>query len=195
MRILATFLLIAGISLAQNLTEFGAVTAGSTVGGASGKAVSNGITAIFGKVDRQTAQAAVKETKKENQPEVEALKIAPGAPQEAYGDVPLPPSAPSARAPRRSAPVAEYVVPEDVARIGLLAEMIPVLPPPAVMSPEEFRSISLGEARADVLKFGAPASKITMFEDGHVVEQYSYHQNGQRFGGLRLTDGVVSSIQ
>ena len=49
--------------------------------------------------------------------------------------------------------------------------------------------------RADVLKLGAPSSKVTMFEDGHVVEQYSYHQNGQKFGGLKLTDGVVSSVQ
>jgi hypothetical protein len=49
--------------------------------------------------------------------------------------------------------------------------------------------------RADVLRLGAPSSKITTFEDGHVVELYSYHQNGQRFGGLKLTDGVVSSVQ
>ncbi len=195
MRILTSFLLITGISLAQNLVEFGAVTAGSTVGGASGKVVSNGITAIFGKVDRQTAQAAVKEAKKEKQPEVEALTVAPGESNAAFGYVPPPPSAPPARTPRRAVPVAQYIVPEEVARVGSLAEVIPVLPPPAVMSPEEFRRVSLGEARADVLKFGAPASKITMFEDGHVVEQYSYHQNGQKFGGLRLTDGVVSSIQ
>jgi len=71
----------------------------------------------------------------------------------------------------------------------------PALPPPPVMSPEELRSVSLVTTRADVLKYGAPSSKITMFEDGHVVEQYSYHQNGQKFGGIKLTDGVVSSVQ
>ena len=63
MRILAAFLLLNGLACAQNLTEFGAVAAGSTVGGASGKSVSNGITAIFGKVDQQTAKAAAKEKK------------------------------------------------------------------------------------------------------------------------------------
>ena len=63
------------------------------------------------------------------------------------------------------------------------------------MSPEKFHSISNGMARADVLKFGAPAGKITMFEDGHLVEVYSYHQNGQKVGTLRLTDGAVSSVQ
>ena len=69
MRILASFLLITAITFAQNLTEFGAIAAGSTVGGASGKSVSNGITAIFGKVDQQTAKAAAKENKKEKEPQ------------------------------------------------------------------------------------------------------------------------------
>jgi len=91
--------------------------------------------------------------------------------------------------------VAQYVVPQDVANISAWADVVPTLPPPAVMSPEELRRISLGTTRADLLTFGAPSSKITTFEDGHVVELYSYHQNGQRFGGLKLTDGVVSSVQ
>ena len=81
MRILASFLLINAFAFAQNLTEFGAVAAGSAVGGASGKSVSNGINAIFGKVDQQTAkgrrqgkgnQGTEKEIKKE--PQVEAVK-------------------------------------------------------------------------------------------------------------------------
>jgi len=63
------------------------------------------------------------------------------------------------------------------------------------MSPEEFRKIATGMSRSDVLHLGAPASKITMFDDGHLVELYSYHQNGQKFGALRLTDGTVSSIE
>ncbi len=84
---------------------------------------------------------------------------------------------------------------QEVARIGSWADVAPALPPPAVMSPEDLRSVSLGTTRADVLKFGAPSSKITTFDDGHVVEIYSYHQNGQKFGGLTLTDGVVSSVQ
>ena len=103
MRILASFLLINAIAFGQNLTEFGAVAAGSTVGGASGKSVSNGITAIFGKVDQQTAKAAAKEPKKEKEPQAEALKVAPGsAHRRRPGGVPLPPRPPaSAPHPRR----------------------------------------------------------------------------------------------
>src|SRR5665213_2731113 len=58
MRNLAFILLITATAFSQNLTEFGAVSAGSVVGGASGKATSNGISAILGKVDQQTAKAA-----------------------------------------------------------------------------------------------------------------------------------------
>jgi hypothetical protein len=195
MRILASFLVISTIGFAQTLTEFGAVAAGSTVGGASGKSVSNSISAIFGKVDQQTAKAAAKETKKEKEPEAEALKVAPGAPVADPGGVPLPPTPPAKRTAPAPRPVAQYVVPAEVARISSWADVAPVLPPPTVMSPEDLRSVSLGTTRADVLKYGPPSSKITTFEDGHVVEFYSYHENGQKFGGLKLTDGVVSSVQ
>ena len=195
MRILASFLLINALAFAQSLTEFGAVAAGSTVGGASGKSVSNGITAIFGKVDQQTAKAAAKETKKEKEPQIEALKVAPGAPVDDPGGVPLPPPPSRRHAAPAPLPVAQFVVPQEVARISSWADMAPLLPPPPVMSPEDLRSVSTGMTRADVLKLGAPSSKITMFEDGHLVEVYSYHQNGQKFGGLKLTDGVVSSVQ
>jgi hypothetical protein len=194
MRLLASFLFITAISFAQTMTEFGAVAAGSAVGGVSGKSVSNGINAIFGKVDQQTARAA-KETKREKEPQVEALKVAPGAPVADPGGVPLPPAPPVKRSAPAPVPVAQYVPPSEIARISSWADVAPTLPPPAVMSPEDLRSVSTGMTRADVLRLGVPSSKITMFEDGHVVEQYSYHQNGQKFGGLKLTDGVVSSVQ
>jgi hypothetical protein len=194
MRLLASFLLINSFAFAQTMTEFGAVAAGSAVGGASGKSVSNGISAIFGKVDQQTAKAAAKETKREKEPQAEALKVAPGAPVADPGAVPLPPPPPGKRtAP--ALPVAQFVVPAEIARFRSLSEVAPALPPPPVMSPEDLRSVSLGATRADVLRYGTPSSKITTFEDGHLVEFYSYHQNGQKFGGLKLTDGVVSSVQ
>ena len=195
MRILASFLLINALAFAQNLTEFGAVAAGSTVGGASGKSVSNGISAIFGKVDQQTAKTAAKETKPEKEPQVDALKVTPAAPQADPGGVPLPPPPPGKRTAPAPLPVAQFIAPKEATRFSSLADVAPAFPPPPVMSPENLRSVSTGMTREDVLKFGPPSSKITMFEDGHVVEQYSYHQNGQKFGGLKLTDGVVSSVQ
>ena len=191
MRNLALLLLISTAAFSQNLTEFGAVTAGSTVGGASGKAVSNGINAIFGKVDQQTAKAAVTPTKKEV-PEPPPFKVSQGIPSDDTGGVPLPPASHKRAA---ASPVAQYTVPQEITRIRSLSDVAPTLPPPPEMSPEEFRKISTGTTRGDVLRLGTPASKITMFDDGHLVELYSYRQNGQKFGTLRLTDGAVSNIE
>jgi len=92
-------------------------------------------------------------------------------------------------------PVAQYTLPQEITRIRSLSDVAPTLPPPREMSPEEFHTIANGMPRADLLRLGAPASKITMFDDGHLVEVYSYRQNGQKFGALRLTDGAVSSIE
>ena len=191
MRNLALILLLSTAAFSQNVTEFGAVTAGSTVGGASGKAVSNGINAIFGKVDQQTAKAAATPIKKEV-PEPPPFKVSQGVPSDDTGGVPLPPS-PHKRAV--ASPVAQYTLPQEITRIRSLSDVAPTLPPPPEMSPEEFRRISTGTTRGDVLRLGTPASKITMFDDGHLVELYSYRQNGQKFGTLRLTDGAVSSIE
>ena len=191
MRNLAFVLLLSTAAFSQNLTEFGAVAAGSTVGGASGKAVSNGINAIFGKVDQQTAKAAVTPTKKEV-PEAPPFKVSQGFPSDDTGGVPLPPS-PHRRA--AALPVAQYTLPQEITRVRSLSDVAPTLPPPPEMSPEELRKISTGTTRGDVLRLGTPASKITMFDDGHLVELYSYRQNGQRFGTLRLTDGAVSSVE
>ena len=193
MRILTFILLITANAFSQNLTEFGAVAAGSAVGGASGKSVSNGISAIFGKVDQQTAKAASKTAKKEDQ-EVAVLKVARGVPSADTGGVPLPPQE-HRHAAAPAIPVARIALPEEITRTRSLAEVATSLPPPPEMSAEEFRTISNGMSRADLLKLGAPASKITMFDEGHLVEIYSYRQNGQNLGALRLTDGAVSSIQ
>ncbi len=206
MRILASFLLINALAFAQNLTEFGAVAAGSAVGGASGKPVSNSITAIFSKADQQAkapAKPAVKDTEKEPEKapkretgtQSEALVVAPGASVADRSGVPPPPSPAAKRNIPTTVAAERYAIPQEVASIGSWADVAPTLPPPPVMSPEELRGVSAGMTRADVLRLGAPASKITMFEDGHVIEIFSYYQDGQKFGTLHFTDGVVSSVQ
>ena len=192
MRNWALIVLISSTAFSQNLTELGAVTAGSAIGGASGKSVSNGISAIFGKVDQQTAKAAVAQPAKKEVPEPPPFKVVAG-PSEETGGVPLPPATHKRAA---AVPVAaHYALPDEITRIRSLSDVAPALPPPPEMSPEEFRTIGNGMPRADVLRLGIPASKITMFDNGHLVEIYSYRQNGQRFGSLHLTDGAVSSIE
>jgi len=42
---------------------------------------------------------------------------------------------------------------------------------------------------------GAPASRITMYDEGHLVEIYRYQSRDTTFGVVRLSDGSVSSVQ
>jgi len=49
--------------------------------------------------------------------------------------------------------------------------------------------------REDVLRLGPPAARITMFDDGHLVETYRYMTGDISLGVVHLTDGAVSSVQ
>ena len=195
MRIITCALLCAGAAFGQNLVEFGAAVAGSTVGGASGKQVSDGLTTIFGKVSDQTAKAAGKKEKEKEEAVTPALKLGPGVLREDTGGVPLPPPPSGERltAPRLPS-LAQATLPQEVTQEFTFANTAPALPPPPEMSRENLDAVSAGMSRVEVLKFGAPASKITMFEDGHVLEIYSYRQKGQKLGTVRLNDGAVASV-
>jgi hypothetical protein len=190
MRFTAYVVLFTSVSFAQTMTEFGAAAAGGSVAGASGKKVSDGLTAVFGKVAEHTAKAAGKEEKL-----APALTLGPGVPKAETGGVPLPPPQPGRRAIAMQPPSPSFALPQEVAQTPTLASVTPVLPPPPEMSPEELKAVAIGMSRADVLKLGAPASKITMFDDGHISETYSYRQQGRKFGAVRLTDGAVASVE
>jgi hypothetical protein len=49
--------------------------------------------------------------------------------------------------------------------------------------------------REDLLKLGAPVSRIMMEDDGHLIETFSYADKDNSLGRVRLTDGVVSSVE
>jgi len=205
------------------MSEYGAATAGAVIGGASGKVVSNGITAVFGKMDEQTVKAAGKEENKAKTRASEFSVAPPPAiqPAAAYGgvsggasssggtgskraarksaineDTSVPPPPPLVeRAPVRK-PVATVAVnapPQAPFAPFTLADALPAtpIPPPPTMTPESFRQIAAGMSRRQVLNFGEPSSRISMFEDGHMVEMFSYRASGQAFGHLRLEDGTV----
>jgi hypothetical protein len=66
-----------GTALAQTMTEVGGAAAAGAVGGASGKGVSDGITAIFGKVDAQAKAAAKAEPAKKEAAKPDESKTSP----------------------------------------------------------------------------------------------------------------------
>jgi len=49
--------------------------------------------------------------------------------------------------------------------------------------------------RAQVLKLGQPSARISMFENGGLLEIFSYYIHDQALGEVRLSDGTVSSVQ
>ncbi|MEQ1948863.1 MAG: hypothetical protein ABL995_16855 [Bryobacteraceae bacterium] len=190
--VFAATVFFAGNAFGQAMTEFGAAAAGGSLGAAGGKSLSNGINGIFGRMGQTMEKAA-----KTGDP---AMTVAPGKPMET-GGVPTPPAA-TAGIPASSAPVRRAADPAPIAAqipfaAGNLPDTLPsqAPPPPPAMTRDDLRSVTNGMNRSDVLKLGTPSSKMTTFENGHLVESYSYRENGSRFGGVKLTDGVVSDVQ
>jgi hypothetical protein len=226
--------LFAGAAGAQTMTEFGAAAAGGAVGAASGKSVSNGIDAVFGKLNDQTVKAAGKEEAKPK-PDVKPAEkpatasvspVSAGSASTGAAGVANPFTASSHGSSGGSAakhvaaahvrgdsddsvppppPIAGHArgleAPQVIAQQATLAPLTladalpltPIAAPPA-MTREKLQQVTVGMPRADVLKFGEPASRIAMFEDGHMIETFSYRADGERFGRLQLQDGAVAKI-
>ena len=158
--------LVSGAVLGQSMVESAAAAAGGSVGGVAGKKVSDGLTRIFNKVDQHAAKAAedTSTRKAAPQPEVAPLiQVGPGTPKAESVSVPPPPPVHHAAVHPKPAPVrAPAALPE-----------IPPPPPPAVTA-EELKTVTAGMRRDDVLKLGTPSARITMFDEGHLIEIYSY---------------------
>lgn len=203
MRTVLVVLVLAGSAWSQAFTEATAAIAGGSVGGVAGKKISDGITNVFQKVDataskaaktgkvpesavqkaahgttQGTAQGAVLQVGPAGVVKDHSLVPPPPPPVRRAAAVPPPPAAPASPAP-------SYIQP------------IPVLapPPPRHATPEDLQALASGTNRSDVLKLGPPSSRITMYDDGHLVEIYRYQARDTTFGVVRLSDGSVSNVQ
>jgi tetratricopeptide (TPR) repeat protein len=67
--------------------------------------------------------------------------------------------------------------------------------PPPEVSAGDLQKVTAGMSREQLLKLGPPAGRITMDDDGHLIEIYQYSANGASLGAIRLTDGTVSSVE
>lgn len=123
------------------------------------------------------------------------------APPPRGDDVPPPPALPGR--PSIAAKPAPAPVLSAAAPVRPVPVAPPPPPPPVVIPPvtlEDLQKIAPGMARRDVLRIGQPASRITMFEDGGLLEIYSYRTRDPQFGDrtigtVRLNDGTVSGVQ
>ena len=180
------------------MTETAAAAAGGGIGAAAGKKVSDGITAVFEKVDKQGKKAA--ETPEVVAPKSRVVAPVPGPKQAAVvqgspgilkGDsVPPPPPLPRKATIFQPATPPPPPPPEPM----VLAAVAPPPIPRAPVTLEDLSTVAKGATRQEVLKLGKPAARIMMVEEGHLVELYRYMSHDMTLGVVRLSDGVVSSV-
>jgi hypothetical protein len=176
------------------MVEAAGAIAGGSVGGVAGKKVSDGITAVFERVDATAGKAA--KTGKAPQAAVEkakegtVLQVGPAGVIKDHSLVPPPPP------PVRRAAVVPPPPPVSESPT-VIRQAIPVLPPPPPphASTEDLKALAAGTSRGDVLKLGPPASRVTMYDDGHLVEIYRYQSRDTTLGVVHLSDGSMSSVQ
>ncbi len=180
---------LGSLSFGQSLVEHSAAAAGGSVGGVAGKKVSDGLSAIFQKVDQHTAKAA-KGAAPAASPSASAseplFEVGPAVPKQKASFPPPPPPV------HRAAAVHKAPLPTRTVRV--------VTPPveveqPAPVASADLRTLRSGMSRGEVLKLGAPSARITMYDDGHLLEIYRYVDRETDLGTVRLMDGAVSSVQ
>lgn len=194
----------------QTMVETAAAAAGGSVGGVAGKKVSDGLTSIFEKVDKSAAKAAKSGNTKggakgnsaakgssiparkggdattyadSNEP---LLEVGPGVPRP---DTNVPPPPPLRRASvRKAAPARELPLP------AIEPPPAPAPPPPPQVTADDLKHVTSGMHRNEVLKLGEPSSRISMVDEGHLLEIYRYRGKNKTLGEVRLTDGAVSTV-
>jgi hypothetical protein len=193
------FLAVAGLGWSQALTEGAGAIAGGSIGGVAGKKVSDGITTVLGKVDavarkaaktEKAPEAGIEKAKTGNSNGSTVLQVGPSSVVKDHSLVPPPPPARRVAAVVPEPPSEPSKPRATIQRIAVLAP-----PPPPQVTRDDLKALSSGTARADVLKLGAPASRITMYDDGHLVEIYRYQTRDTMVGVVHLSDGSVSSVQ
>jgi hypothetical protein len=184
MRVVFVLLAMSCVAWPQALTEAALAAGGGSVGGVAGKKLSDGLTSVFEKT-AAVAEKTAKTDTKEAKSTTASVQIGPATVKD-HSLVPPPP-------PLHKTAAKPAV--RQVARVMEPVEAPAPPPPPPVATRENLRAVENGASRDEVLKLGAPASRITMFDGGHLVEIYRYSTPEQSFGTVRLSDGSVSSVE
>ncbi|HEV2689175.1 MAG TPA: hypothetical protein VGV35_11490 [Bryobacteraceae bacterium] len=199
--LLGSFLLITGIQ-AQSLSEHAAAAAGATIGTAAGKPLSNAITKIFGTVDDDAKKAAATKVDTKAQPKTTAPASAT-APAPALGIKPSDPplashsSSPSTGTRRHSTPAASSDnAPTTVQAAEVTVSLVPPAPTRKEPTAEELAAVKVGATASEVLAvLGPPESRVTIPDEGHMLEICQYWSNGKQLGTIRLDNGQVVTVE
>lgn len=201
-----SLLLLCTLSLtlqAQTLVQSSIAAAGGSVAGVAGKKVSEGVDKVLGKLSDVTDEAAATINDKTGK-KPRSLPQEPGIPKASAAFVPRTPAMPVSRAvapPRPGMPRATQniaatrgVKAVDAADVYLPPPMPEPAAPVEVRQPsaEDLQAVSAGATRDQLAdRMGRPSAKITMAEDGKLVEVYTYRNAGT----VRLVDGTVADIR
>jgi hypothetical protein len=200
-----TSLLAAGIQ-AQSLSEHAAAAAGATIGTAAGKPLSNAITKIFGSVDNDAKKAAAT---KANTPKVQtkdskestptpsmSTPTLGGSSTPSIGSTSPPPSAAPGSSRRQSRDAASAS--RDTTTVSLPVVSVPAVQEQARVEPtaEQLASVKVGATAKEVLAvLGPPESRVTIPDEGHMLEICQYWARGKQLGTVRLDNGQVVTVQ
>jgi len=196
--IIGSLIVSSGVQ-AQSLSEHAAAAAGATIGTAAGKPLSNAITKIFSQVDNDAQKAAknpskplLKNTSEGPAPGVRVTGV-PSSSGPAASDGYSPSSQPSSgsrrRAPRSESATYAPVVAQPFA-------IVPVEPPAKQPTAEELALIKIGTTEKDlVAALGRPSSRVTIPDEGHMLEICQYRANGKPLATIRLDNGQVVTIE
>lgn len=171
----------------QSMSEAGALMTGSVVGSAAGKKVSDSVNKNV-KKSAKILDAASKTGAPASKPATPMLQVGRGVPKAELNNVPPPP--PPARRAVASRPAPRRTVSMPV----VMSAVIPAGPPPEPVN-VDLGGISSGMLRESVLALGHPSARITLSEDGHLVEIFQYRNQTLTSGTVRLRDGAVYSIE
>jgi hypothetical protein len=190
MRTLVFFVTLCAVASGQSMRQGGAVLAGTTVGSAAGKKVSDGIDARLKKTSK-ALDTASKTGTKQDVPTPPLLQVGAGVPagvpKAEANNVPPPP-------PRRIAAAPKPAKPRAVSVPMVMSAVIPEGPPPAPVN-VDLAGFHNGMDRDSALALGNPSARITMYEDGHLMEIYQYRNQTLASGTVRLRDGAVWAIE
>jgi hypothetical protein len=187
MRQFVLVLTICGAVFGQTMTEAGAVMAGTAVGSAAGKKVSEGVTTSLkktGSVLESATKTGARQAKES--PSTPLLQVGAGVPKAEVNNVPPPPP------PKRQTVAARPAPPRPVTVPAVMSAVAPEPPPPP--ADVDLAAIQTGMGRDALLALGIPSARITMYEDGHLLEIYQYRNHTLASGTVRLRDGAVSTV-
>ena len=191
-------LVLAAGAQAQSLAEHAAAAAGATIGVAGGKPVSDAITKIFNNTNDTTVKAA--SVKNDDKTQKRTLTATPiSGPASAPAGAPSAASAPASATRHASVRPHRASTPEEVAIVETAAVVTqPVLQEPVVKEPsvEDLASVKVGTSEKELLAaLGTPASRITIPEEGHLLEICQYWAKGRQLGTVRLDNGQVVTVE